>query len=88
MLSYRETSRFKKDIKKVTSQGKDYEKFRAVFRSLLMQELLDPKLEDHPLQGSWKGHRELHLEPDWLLIYRIKSDTLILRRTGSHADLF
>lgn len=88
MRSYHETTRFKKDLKRVISQGKDYGKLRAVIVALLNEEELDPKLKDHPLHGNWEGSRELHLEPDWLLIYRIADEVLIMERTCSHSELF
>ena len=49
---------------------------------------LPSRCRDHRLQGTWKGHREAHIEPDWILIYRIDGDELHLVRTGSHSDLF
>jgi mRNA interferase YafQ len=49
---------------------------------------LPPSSKDHPLKGDWKSYRDVHIEPDWLLIYRIIGDELHLVRTGSHADLF
>jgi mRNA interferase YafQ len=88
MFLYHETTRFRKDLKRVLAQGKDYGKLRAVIAALLDEEELDPKLRDHPLHGDWEGSRELHLQPDWLLIYRVESEVLILERTGSHAELF
>lgn len=87
-LKPKEKSTFRKDFKWVLSQGKDYQKYRLVLVSLLNQEPLDASLEDHPLKGKWRKHRELHIEPDWLLIYRITEEYLILARTGSHSDLF
>ena len=51
-------------------------------------EPLPPRLKDHPLTGDWRGWRDLHIEPDWLLLYKIEGNDLILARTGSHADLF
>lgn len=56
--------------------------------TLVDQELLDERYRDHPLIGNWKGYRECHLQPDWLLIYRVAGDELQLVRTGSHAELF
>ncbi len=88
MLSHKTKNKFKKDLQKMLSQGKNYTKFRTVFELLLNQQSLDDKYEDHPLVGNWKNRRELHIEPDWLLIYKIEDDVLILERTGSHADLF
>jgi len=72
----------------VIAQGKKYAKFRVVFELLLNQQPLETKYEDHFLIGNWKGRRELHIEPDWLLIYKIEDDMLILERTGSHSELF
>lgn len=61
---------------------------RVVMGRLIHRELLDPAHNDHPLKGEWSGHRECHIRPDWLLIYRIDDDHIIFERTGSHADLF
>ena len=63
-------------------------KLRAVLASLIRQEPLTARSLDHPLRGIWKGYREAHIEPDWLLIYRVAGNELRLVRTGSHADLF
>lgn len=82
------TSQFKKDFKRVSSQGKDLSKLEVVIETLLIGEKLDPKYKDHSLIGKWKNHRDCHLEPDWVLIYRLTNDSLILERTGSHAELF
>lgn len=82
------TSQFKKDFKRVSKQGKDFQKLEFIIETLLSKKILDPKFKDHPLSGKWKNHRDCHIEPDWLLIYQITSDSLILERTGSHSDLF
>jgi mRNA interferase YafQ len=59
------------------------------FVALLNNEPLPEQYQDHPLKGSWAGHREFHVEPDWIVIYRIENDdTLILVRTGTHSELF
>ena len=57
---------------------------------LLKREKLPEKYHDHPLTGNWHGYRDCHIEPDWVLIYRIDDDALILlaTRTGTHSDLF
>jgi mRNA interferase YafQ len=55
---------------------------------LIAREELPAIYKDHPLKGDWKGYRDAHIEPDWLLIYRIAGNELHLARTGSHADLF
>ena len=82
------TTQFKKDFKKISKQGKDLSKLELVINLLLTNNILEPKYKDHSLSGKWKNHRDCHIEPDWLLIYRITSDSLILERTGSHSDLF
>jgi len=55
---------------------------------LITSKTLPPKYHDHQLSGRWIGHRDCHIEPDWILIYRLISDSLYLERTGSHSDLF
>jgi len=87
-LTPQEANQFKKDMRRVMSQGKAFEKIKAVLMALVNQEPLSPKYRDHPLDGNWKGCRELHIEPDWLLIYKIKDEILSLLRTGSHSELF
>ncbi len=83
------TSLFKQDYKRVKKQGKDIALLREAVELIFSGELLPEKAyHDHPLSGKWKGCRELHIEPDWLLIYRIDGDDLILERTGSHSELF
>jgi len=83
-----QTAQFKKDIKRQIKQGKDQRKLIAVVKVLLAGETLPPVNRDHPLRGPWKGRRDCHLEPDWILIYRRTADELRLERTGSHSDLF
>ena len=82
------TTRFKKDYKRIKRQQKDPAKLERVVKLLLSGQPLDDKYRDHPLAGNWKNHRDCHLEPDWLLIYRIDAGDLYLERTGSHAELF
>ena len=84
------TSRFKKDKKKKKQQGKDIEKLFDIVEKIAKDEKLDEKYRDHPLAGNFKGSRECHIEPDFLLIYEKFEDLLVLSlvRTGSHADLF
>ena len=86
----RATTKFKKAIKLATKRGKDTDKLKNIVEKLAKGEPLDAALRDHSLSGHWSNHRELHIEPDWLLIYRIEKDILILELvdTGSHADLF
>ena len=69
-------------------RSKDMEKLKRVIALLLSGNPLPPRLRDHELTGPWKGTRDLHIEPDWLLLYEMDDDELVLIRTGSHADLF
>ncbi len=82
------TSQFKRDFKKVSKQRKDLTKLEYVIETLLSNKKLEFKFKDHPLSGKWKNHRDCHIEPDWLLIYQLTSDSLILERTGSHSELY
>jgi mRNA interferase YafQ len=83
-----QTSQFKKDIKKQLRKGKNQQKLVKVIKRLLSGKPLPEKNKDHPLKGNWKGRRDCHIEPDWILIYRITKDELLLERTGTHSDLF
>lgn len=84
------TSQFKKDYKVAMKSHLDMDLLDDVIRSLANQEELDPKYKGHPLSGNWKSFMECHIRPDWLLIYKIANDKLILTlaRTGSHSNLF
>ena len=63
-------------------------KMEEAMRFLLTEALLPESYRDHSLKGAWKHYRELHLEPDWLLVYKIVGDTVVFSRTGTHADIF
>ena len=84
------TNAFKRDYKRVKKRGLDLNKLKEVVAKLANGETLPPANRDHPLSGDWANYRECHIAPDWLLIYQIKEDVLILTltRTGTHADLF
>ena len=88
MLEVRATTRFKKEVKKATRQQKDMHKLGAVVDLLQAEESLPEHNRDHALTGNYAGHRECHLSPDWLLIYKVQGSTLILVRMGSHSELF
>ena len=88
MLNIRITSRFKKDLRAAEAQQKSLPKLRAIIDLLQAQEPLPGRHRDHALTGNYAGHRECHLTPDWLLIYKIEPPDLILIRTGSHSELF
>ena len=83
------TTQFKKDLKLAKKQNKDIEKLFAVVELLANGEKLDFKYKDHDLSGNYKGTRECHIEPDWLLVYEYKNDVLVLMlyRLGSHSEL-
>lgn len=82
------TLMFRKDLKRAAKRGCNKEALFAVIDMLQKGEPLPEKNRDHALSGNWRGHRECHISPDWLLIYRIYEDTLILSliRTGTHSD--
>ncbi|MHB8338835.1 MAG: type II toxin-antitoxin system YafQ family toxin [Ignavibacteriaceae bacterium] len=82
------TKRFKKDFKKVEKLEKKLLQLKEAIISITDGKLLNKRLLDHPLKGDYKDCRECHLAPDFLLIYKIEGETLILVRYGSHADLF
>ena len=81
--------RFKADLKRVARSGRyRVEELLQVVEALAMDRPLESKYRDHALVGEWADFRECHIRPDWLLIYRLEPDRLVLVRTGSHADLF
>ncbi|MFK7845042.1 MAG: type II toxin-antitoxin system YafQ family toxin [Rhodothermales bacterium] len=88
MRSIRYTSQFKKDIKRIRKRSKDLDKLKTVIDVLADGKQLEARYRDHALVGNYRGTRDCHIEPDWLLIYEIYEDELILVRTGSHSDLF
>lgn len=81
-------NRFKKDLKRAEKRKKDMSKLTAAIDLLLAEQPLPDSYNDHPLRGDWKGYRDLHIEPDWLLLYRVVGAELQLARTGTHSDLF
>lgn len=89
MLELRYQSRFKRDLKLLKKRGYDLQSLKIVVDLLLTENALPVKYKDHPLGGNWVGHRECHVDPDWLLIYRVDRGTLILTlvRSGTHSDL-
>ena len=84
------TTQFKKDYKLAIKRGMKIELLDAVITDLANGVPLPDKNTDHALTGNWVGHRECHILPDWLLIYRTDGDVLVLTlaRTGTHSDLF
>lgn len=84
------TKQFKKDVAIAKKRGKDLSKLSAIIETLSNGEELAVKYRDHTLRGDYEGYRECHIEPDWLLIYAICDECLVLalNRTGTHSDLF
>ncbi len=82
------TTQFKKDYKRIRKQRKNIESLRHVIYLILPGNPLPPKYKDHKLGEEWINHQNCHIEPDWILIYRITEEALILERTGSHTELF
>ena len=90
MLQEVPTKKFRKDVKRVDSQGKNLTKLATVIEFLKNKQTLEEKYKDHKLHGEYTGSRECHIEANWLLIYRIDDieNKLYLLRTGSHSELF
>jgi len=88
MFEILRTSQFKRDAKKAKKRGKETDRLKTVIVLLAQGRTLPAKYKDHQLKGVYKDCRECHVEPDWLLIYRMEANVLQLVRTGSHSDLF
>lgn len=84
------TTQFKKDYKLAKRRGLNIKLLQEIVKKLAVGEILDDSYKDHALSGKWIGYRECHIQPDWLLIYHINKDVLVLTisRTGTHSDLF
>lgn len=90
MLKVVYSSKFKKDYKLIKKRGYNMSKFEKLLTMLANEEKLPQNYSDHALTGDFIGFRECHIEPDWLLIYKVENEilTLTLTRTGTHSDLF
>ena len=90
MLDLVMTTQFRKDLKRIDKRGKDLSLLKDVLQTLREEQALEEKYRDHALTGNYIGFRERHIQPDWLLVYAINKEELILTasRTGSHSDLF
>ena len=82
------TTKMKQDLKRAAKRGKNLIKLNPIIEALSQHKKLPQRYNDHSLSGSWKGYRECHIEPDWLLVYCISKTVLQLARTGTHSDLF
>ena len=81
-------NQFKRDVKLAKKRNKNMAKLRELMLLLIEEKPLPPEYKDHPLKGEWRHHRDSHIEPDWLLIYKIDGNDLFFVRAGSHADIF
>ena len=88
MRSASYTGQFRRDVKLAEKRGKDMSKLRHVVGLLLAGQTLPRELGDHPLKGEWRPSRDLHIEPDWVLIYHVDEEVVRFDRTGTHTDLF
>ena len=90
MLRIVPSNKFKKDLKLAVKRGYDNKLLENVVNRLANEETLEPKYKDHTLSGDYSGFRECHITPDWLLVYQVINDELVLflSRTGTHSDLF
>jgi mRNA interferase YafQ len=87
-LELRTTTAFERDVRRVKKQGKDLDKLETIVNLLQAQEPLPARCRPHPLRGAWEEHWDCHVEPDWILLYKVTDEAQILVRTGSHANLF
>lgn len=88
MLNQSTSNRFDREVTKQVKRGKDIEKLIRVMDLIIEEKPLEKKHRDHPLSGNFDGFRECHIEPDWLLIYKIENGFVTFVRTGTHSDLF
>lgn len=88
MLHPIRTSQFRRDVKLAEKRGRKMNLLKTIMTKLVKEEPLELKYKDHKLTGNYKDHRECHIEPDWLLIYRTTDKEIFFERTGTHSDLF
>ena len=90
MRDIRQTARFKKDYKAAVKRGLPKGELRAVIEALANDEPLPERCHPHMLSGNWVGHWECHIRSDWLLIYKLTDEVMVLTlvRTGTRSDLF
>ena len=88
MLKPSYTKQFERDLKKIKKRGKNTKKLKSILSDLIDEKKLEEKNRDHKLIRNYKGRRECHIEPDWLLIYKIDKDIIVFERTGTHSDLY
>ena len=82
------SGQFRRDMKQAQKRGKDMEKLKKLLTLLIEEKPLPAAYLDHPLRQNWQGYRDAHLEPDWVLIYKISDGGVHFERTGRHSDVF
>jgi len=82
------SGQFKRDVRVLQKRGKDMLKLKTAMQLLLESGNLPAVYLDHPLKGQWRGFRDAHIEPDWVLVYKIAGNIVRFERTGRHTDLF
>ena len=87
-LGIRRTSQFKKDVKRMLKRGKDLDKLVVVVQVLSAERKLPTRYRNHPLKGQYRNKQDCHIEPEWILLYAVEDNELVLYRTGTHSDLF
>lgn len=88
MRELKYSARFKRDYKLCKKRGRDMQKMQNILSILVLGEAIPERYKDHPLKSNWKGYRDIHIEPDWILIYKLEEDEVILlAATGTHSDI-
>jgi mRNA interferase YafQ len=82
------SGQFQRDVKRLEKRGKDLEKLKTLIKLLLAGGPLPPQYKDHPLKRNWAGYRDVHVDPDWVLIYSATVERVHFERTGTHEELF
>lgn len=82
------TGQFRRDLKRMKRQGRDPDELKKIMEQLISERPLAARHRDHKLVGRYRGRRECHIRPDWLLIYKVEGDSILFERTGTHSDLF
>lgn len=88
MRSLKHIGRFKRDFRRVLKRGWDKKKLEHIVHLIRQRRPLPLSAHPHKLTGEWLGFWECHIEADWLLIYDVTDEAVLLAGTGSHADLF
>ena len=88
MKALRSTGPFRRDFKRIARRGYDLSLFETLIDRLRNDQPLPVSARPHPLKGEWAKYMDCHIQPDWILIYQVEADEIVLARTGTHADLF